>query len=799
MTTKARSTQSNVITAAVFVIILVIYVLILPPSILPGDSGELVAASRTLSIAHTPGSPLYLMLGKLFSDAFPVGSMAYRYNLLSAVFASLAVALLYRLLRNLRIGSLIAAGVSLALAVQEVFWLQAVEAEVYAMGALLTVLLFYIAFMGKKWGDRGFVLLAFVGGLSVSHHTALLYALVGALLVMLLYSNYVPRPKALMLAAFMLLLGASVWIYIPIRASQHPPLTWGETDTFSGFVSHILGRRYGWRLKPFAPGPRLGDMLGFLKMLALEAGLPLALLSAAGLVTHVRKWRVVAPLVCVVLFYAAHSAAYQTHDIEGHVLPAVIALGILAGLGAQALAGKLGRISRLGETAVVIGVLAVFAAGAVMLRPRRDEWLAFDFAVAVAESARDACGDGAVVMASGEFVGLPLFYVALVEGYDVTPFAPGTSDASVIGASREVHSLDEAIIVASRNYGASRIAILAGSKAASMGGATGICGMVYALTVPASGCRPPGDYEVRGVGEETRDYYSRVLSAEYLLHLSRWDVARGEEESVRANLDDIVALAYDDAITNVEASRLYFEVGDPERAEALLHTALEAEPDYFYAHFALGNVHSMNERYDQAASEYEKALIGNPEPGIVHVNLGNTHRVRGDYSRSLDHYRSALDLDEKSLTANLGMAATLEAMGRYDQALAHLDRAVATDGAYAPAVHSMAALLMKLGKNEEAYEVLTVGLESAGEDALVLSDLGLYQLRAGDLEAAVGYLGRALEVSPTLLTARGNLAVAYERKGMDSKAAEHYRKYIEDSPAGPGRERAAAALRALTE
>ena len=58
----------------VFIITLALYVATLPPSILPGDSGELIAASYTLSIAHPPGYPLYLMLGKLFASAVVWGS-----------------------------------------------------------------------------------------------------------------------------------------------------------------------------------------------------------------------------------------------------------------------------------------------------------------------------------------------------------------------------------------------------------------------------------------------------------------------------------------------------------------------------------------------------------------------------------------------------------------------------------------------------------------------------------------------------------------------------------------------------
>ena len=55
-----------------------------------GDSGELVAAVHTLGIPHPSGYPLYVLLGKLFSMALPIGSIAFRMSLFSAVCAAAA-------------------------------------------------------------------------------------------------------------------------------------------------------------------------------------------------------------------------------------------------------------------------------------------------------------------------------------------------------------------------------------------------------------------------------------------------------------------------------------------------------------------------------------------------------------------------------------------------------------------------------------------------------------------------------------------------------------------------------------
>jgi hypothetical protein len=76
--------------ASLLAIALALYVTTLAPSVLPGDSGEFQFAVPTLGIPHPTGYPLYLVLGKLLS-LVPVGSIAYRLNLLSAIAASGAV------------------------------------------------------------------------------------------------------------------------------------------------------------------------------------------------------------------------------------------------------------------------------------------------------------------------------------------------------------------------------------------------------------------------------------------------------------------------------------------------------------------------------------------------------------------------------------------------------------------------------------------------------------------------------------------------------------------------------------
>ena len=56
--------RRNILALLVFLIALAAYVATLPETILPGDSGELITSSQTMSIAHPPVYPLYLLATK---------------------------------------------------------------------------------------------------------------------------------------------------------------------------------------------------------------------------------------------------------------------------------------------------------------------------------------------------------------------------------------------------------------------------------------------------------------------------------------------------------------------------------------------------------------------------------------------------------------------------------------------------------------------------------------------------------------------------------------------------------------
>jgi hypothetical protein len=209
---------------------LAIYVLTLTPGVLGGDVGELQFVPYILSMAHPTGTPLYCLLGWLWTR-LPLGpSVAWQMNLLSAVFASLAVVVVYQTVTWLvrrRVPALIAA---LGLAWGPVFWEQATMADKYAFNALLVALVLYLAL---RWGatrtPATLGLLAFTYGVSLTHHrTMLLFApvLLGYVWWQEKGALWRDRRRLVRLLA-LFTLPLLVYLYLPwAEARNLPPGTW---------------------------------------------------------------------------------------------------------------------------------------------------------------------------------------------------------------------------------------------------------------------------------------------------------------------------------------------------------------------------------------------------------------------------------------------------------------------------------------------------------------------------------------------------------------------------------------------
>jgi hypothetical protein len=220
--------------AAVAIFVGLLYVGTLAPTILPYgtpdtlDSPMLQAEVSVLGIGHPTGYPTYMMLTHLFTY-LPVGDPAYRVSLASAVYGVAAVFVVYLAGFRLTGRAVAAAAGALAFGLSGTFWSQAVISEVYTLEAL--VILVLLLWRGRR-DDRYLLLVAFLVGLSLTHHlTSVLLVPAVPAFVFLTDGRVFSRTSLLLKSLGLFLIGLLPLIYLPIRALMHAPLNEADPST----------------------------------------------------------------------------------------------------------------------------------------------------------------------------------------------------------------------------------------------------------------------------------------------------------------------------------------------------------------------------------------------------------------------------------------------------------------------------------------------------------------------------------------------------------------------------------------
>ena len=325
-----------------------VYLITLAPSLTNAnhgtDGGDLIAAARVLGVPHPTGYPTYTLLAWLFTH-LPVGTIAYRVNLLSAACAALAVGIFFCAARRAlpaeesQIG--VPAIAALTLAFSSLLWSQAVIAEVYALLALFAaVLLWCLVRWRDTLQDRYLWSAAFTLGLALGNHVTILFGALAALAVLWPERSRWLRVRALLPAAALFIVGLGVYAYLPLAARQNPPVNWGDPQTWRGFVWVVSGKQYQQFAFALPRSEIPGRIAAWAEILGEQFGwwgLAISLIGGWGLWRRDRRLALFSLVwMCLAAVYAFF---YDTGDSHIYLLPAVMLMVLWWGEGAHLLMG----------------------------------------------------------------------------------------------------------------------------------------------------------------------------------------------------------------------------------------------------------------------------------------------------------------------------------------------------------------------------------------------------------------------------------------------------------------------------
>lgn len=274
---------------------LVYWLTLLPDVGGPEDTPKFQYLGAVLGIAHQPGYPLHTMLSYVFSNV-PVGTVAFRANLLSAACGAVAVALAFFLARATGSRRVAAWMAALTLAFGARFWRYSVLAEVYTLAAALLLGVALGLVRWRQTGQRRYLFAASACfGLSLGNQLSIA-ALVPAIVLLLLVTNAreVLRPRVFLPAAAIVASGFLQYLYVLVRTRQHVRYREAAAFTLGDLRSVIFASDYRDYVFPFTWPQFVHDRLPeFWELLRAELGLVGLALAALGVLVLLRRdWRV---------------------------------------------------------------------------------------------------------------------------------------------------------------------------------------------------------------------------------------------------------------------------------------------------------------------------------------------------------------------------------------------------------------------------------------------------------------------------------------------------------------------------
>jgi tetratricopeptide (TPR) repeat protein len=634
------------------IISFVFYLKTLCPTVYLGDSGELCAAAYTLSIAHPPGYPLYTLIGWLFGH-LPFGSVAFLLNLEAAIFSAISVYLVYLILEKLINGfkssveppfdKILTVIGSLIWGFSNTLWGNSVGAEVYSLSIALSIGLIYlfIRYFDSP-SPKLLIFIFYLFGLAMGNHFSVV-ALVSLMILLLFWPKF--NLRNVMFALIAAAAAITLYLYIPLRSLNYPPIDWAHPVTWKAFIEHVSAARF----QGFFAQMSIANLALNLKhfIIIIHNEFPMAWLGLLGIVAFAwKKPRIGLPLFIAMIINIGYASMYEIPDIEPHFLITIFlsAIGLIyLVLIAIEYVGKMIGLRAISfvSCAILILILTFETAANFKLNDQSDNRLGETYGSLILKS----IPHNSLLISVGWTAGAPCIYLHEVEKVapDIKLFDPismASNLAKHLGKQDSLGMIPELhlAIRALNNWPGDKFL----GKDHLWGGDNPFKYAQYPLQ---------GDGLVYRYGKRTRAD---------LVVWQNMTLPKADTANHNLGFNDRVALSNiflswgEDLLSNgmIQESREKFTI-------AAGFTESLADP---FIPNAMGIFFRRLNMFDLAKHEYEKALdapfVSNKVRADINVNIGNLFRDKRDYESAKGRYLEALKLRTGHSEAEYNLAVT---------------------------------------------------------------------------------------------------------------------------------------------
>lgn len=262
-----------------------------------------------------------------------------------------------------------------------------------------------------------------------------------------------------------------------------------------------------------------------------------------------------------------------------------------------------------------------------------------------------------------------------------------------------------------------------------------------------------------------------------------------------------------DEVLQLNLAIAYSKTGDIDSSLKTMQAIVKEHPDYAQAHFNLGIVYTQQDRFGEAAEEFQQALRIDPSDDVTRVSYvkalvvlaqfdkaqpiaseylqrkprdfdalylsGVVNRGLGNYSEAEKELRAALRMKPADFEALYNLGFVLAHEGNASEARPVLEQALKVQPNSSKARFQLANVLRTLGQPEESKKQLALfEKEKAAEGQEIAANVTANQanqdLETGNAQTAVEKYRDAIAKDPKNARTYYNLALALERTGDEN-------------------------------
>ncbi len=215
---------------------------------------------------------------------------------------------------------------------------------------------------------------------------------------------------------------------------------------------------------------------------------------------------------------------------------------------------------------------------------------------------------------------------------------------------------------------------------------------------------------------------------------------------------------------------------DFQQAITEFRKAIKIDPNQARLYSGLGTVYfSMGEK-EKAITEFRKAIQIKPNNINLYIFLGMAYNLSGQFQQAITEFRKAIKIDPNQARLYSGLGTVYFSMGEKEKAIDYYQRAIQMSPYNSDAYSGLAAVYQFLGQYNKAIRYNKKAIQINPGDMSAYSGLGINYLYLDEPNKAIPCLKTSIEVNPYFINAYHGLGLAYFKLAQYENAKEAFEK-----------------------